>query len=84
MSDEHSTNSKPHSDMISMGGLWLKKSSSGKGSFLVGNVGFNGKVLIFKNENKTSDNSPDYFMYFAPSDRQKPNDKPAINDDPPF
>ncbi len=83
MSDEHTPSQKRDSDMISMGGLWLKKSSSGKG-FLVGNVGFNGKVLIFKNENKSSDNSPDYFMYFAPSDRQKTNDKPTVSDEPPF
>lgn len=62
---------------ISLGGLWVKEGRDGV-KFLVGNIGFNGKILIFRNMDKKSDNSPDYFLYLAPSEDK---DKPKADDD---
>ena len=72
------------SDFISLGGMWLKKNAQGE-YFMVGNLGFNGKILMFKNKNKKSDNSPDYFLYLAPA-QDKGKDKPNATDpnEPPF
>lgn len=70
------------SGMISLGGLWLKKDRDGN-FFMVGNVGFNGKILIFKNRDKKSDNSPDYFIYLAPS-ADKPKTTETDPNEPPF
>lgn len=82
MSQDNSQNEKAP-QMISLGGLWLKTAKNGK-RFMVGNIGFDGKIFIFKNESKKSENSPDYFIYLTPGEKQE---KPATSsdtDDVPF
>lgn len=55
-------------DKIPVGGMWLNESQGGK-KYMSGNFG-GFKILLFKNENKTSDNQPDYNMYFAVNQRR--------------
>lgn len=74
---------KSKSKMISMGGLWLKKSASGH-FFMVGNIGFNGKIFVFKNKDKSKDTAPDYFIYFAPNEERTETAQEEENTEPPF
>jgi len=52
---------------VMLTGLWLKKQEDGT-PYFTGNLGM-GNILIFKNKHKTSENSPDYFMFLAPKTR---------------
>lgn len=68
---------------ISLGGLWLKKNAKGE-YFMVGNIGFNGKVLVFKNADKKGENSPDYFLYLAPEQDKPAKSEEGVSNEPPF
>lgn len=56
--------------MISLSGLWLQKTKDGK-QYMAGTLG-GARVLIFKNDKKTSPNQPDYNLFLA---ENKPNPK---------
>lgn len=51
-------------DLIMLGGLWLNRSQSGE-IYMSGRLGLGGKILIFKNRKKKSDNDPDYYVMMA-------------------
>lgn len=55
--------------MIEISGLWLNKSKSGV-SYMVGYMG-GAKILIFKNEYKTSDDHPDYRLMVVAKEYDK-------------
>jgi len=55
--------------MIYLGGLWLSESKSGK-KYFSGKLGLGGRILIFKNENRTADNQPEYNMYIVPAEQR--------------
>lgn len=55
-------------------GLWVrdynKKDGSGKGKFFSGKLGYvsippNASLAIFKNENKTKESQPDYYLHVS-------------------
>ena len=52
-------------DRIKLGGLWLNKSKDGR-EYLTGKLSPTVKILIFKNDFKTTDNQPSHVMYLAP------------------
>lgn len=64
-----------NNDKIPVGGMWLNESRGGK-KYMSGNFG-GFKILLFKNENKTSENQPDYNMYFAVNQRRDREASPA-------
>jgi len=49
--------------MIKIGALWLQTSKDGK-KFMTGNFG-DAKLVVMKNDYKTTDNHPDYIVYIA-------------------
>lgn len=51
-------------DKIALTGLWKNTSKQGK-TYLSGKFGM-AKVMIFANENKKGEKSPDYMMYLVP------------------
>lgn len=53
---------------IRLGGLWKQKSKTGV-DYLAGSFG-QARLLVFKNDLKQNDSSPDYTMYIVPDDRQ--------------
>lgn len=57
-------NNNSDNGMILLGGLWLNTSQNGN-KYMSGRLGLGGKLLIFKNTNKTTDNQPDYMLYLA-------------------
>lgn len=66
-------------DRIKLGGLWLNKSKDGR-EYLTGKLSPTVKILIFKNDFKTSDNQPSHVMYLAPVEQdetQRPASTPA-------
>lgn len=69
------------SQKIMLSGLWLKKDSQGR-MYMTGNFGLSGKLLVFKNTNKTKETQPDYFLYLAPHEAPKPSQEGT--DDNPF
>lgn len=48
-------------DLIMLGGLWLNEARSGE-RYMSGRLGLGGKILIFKNLKKGSENDPDYYL----------------------
>lgn len=62
-------NDNEQNDMILLGGLWINESASGH-KYMAGRLGLGGKVLIFRNKNKTNENQPDYHMFLARQQRQ--------------
>jgi len=50
--------------MIKITGLWKEKSKEGK-TYYKGNLNKNIKILLFKNEDKTNENSPEFEVYIA-------------------
>ena len=62
-------------DRIKLGGLWVNKSKDGR-EYLTGKLSPTVKILIFKNDFKTTDNQPSHVMYLAPvetDETQRPN-----------
>jgi hypothetical protein len=60
------------SNLTRVSGLWVKDGRKGK--FFSGQtdaaIPAGAKLLIFRNDKRTSDKSPDYVLYSAPSDSQ--------------
>lgn len=53
---------------MNIGALWLKESQDGK-KYFSGKIEFPGmaiNIAVFKNENKTADNQPDYNIVWNP------------------
>jgi len=58
-----------NSNMINIGGLWANRAKSNNEIYLSGYL--NGaKLLILKNNFKTTDNHPDYVMYVVPRNQR--------------
>jgi hypothetical protein len=71
-----------NSDLIMIGGLWLNESQSGN-KYMSGSLGM-AKLLVFKNNNKRTSDSPDYFMYVAPKEQEQRHDDEQDEGDIPF
>jgi len=56
-------------ERIKLGGLWLNKTRDGR-EYLSGRLSPTVKILIFKNDFKTTDNQPSHVMYLAPIEQQ--------------
>ena len=56
------------SDRIRIGGLWKQTSKTGL-NYLSGKLG-QARLLIFQNDSKRDENSPDHTMYLVPDERQ--------------
>jgi hypothetical protein len=56
--------------IINVCGLWKNEKKDGTGTYLSGKSGFI-KYLIFKNERKENDRSPDYRLCIADIDKKK-------------
>jgi hypothetical protein len=56
-------------ERIKLGGLWLNKTRDGR-EYLSGRLSPTVKILIFKNDFKTTDNQPTHVMYLAPIEQQ--------------
>lgn len=56
-------------DLISLCGLWKQTSKTGV-SYLSGSLG-GCRVMVFRNENKKDEKSPDYSVCLAPRERQE-------------
>tara|TARA_R100000808_G_scaffold24932_1_gene59537 strand:+ start:18064 stop:18351 length:288 start_codon:yes stop_codon:yes gene_type:complete len=66
MSDtETKTTSNPQKkfDNEEVGAFWKRKAQNGGQTYLAGHVEGLGKVVVFTNKSKTSDNHPDYRVY---------------------
>jgi len=57
-------------DRIKLGGLWLNRSKDGR-EYLTGKLSPTVKILIFKNDFKTTDNQPSHVMYLAPVEQEE-------------
>jgi len=56
-------------------GLWEKKDKNGN-NYLCGNLNAISRVMIMPNTFKRNeDKDPDYFLYFASVEKEKPKDK---------
>jgi uncharacterized protein (DUF736 family) len=67
------------SALTNCGALWKNKSKTTGKNYLNGNIDLNGKrypILIFANNNKTKENSPDYSITI---DQSKVTDAPVYN-----
>lgn len=67
-------------DKIALTGLWKNTSKQGK-TYISGTLGM-AKVMIFANENKKGEKSPDYMMYLVPSEPKSQNAAPAAPAEP--
>ena len=65
--------SEQKSDLITLGGLWINTTKSGK-KYMSGNLTPTVKLMIFKVENKKTDKHPDYTMCLAPVKKQDQNE----------
>lgn len=77
------------SDLIEVSGLWLKEGRHGK--YMTGNakqaVPEGARLMIFKNDRKTTEDQPDYRLCFVedqPEVKKKPDDPAPVDDDIPF
>jgi len=61
-------------------GLWEKEDKNGN-NFLTGQLNAISKVLVMPNTFKRNeDKDPDYFLYFASVEKEKPKDNPEKKD----
>lgn len=71
--------------MLSVCGLWSNQTKDGR-EYMSGSIG-NVKVLIFRNQNKKGERSPDWNLCLAPKPRdgeQGGGAGPDMSDDMPF
>lgn len=61
--------SEQKSDLITLGGLWINTTKSGK-KYMSGNLTPTVKIMIFKVDDKKTDKHPDYTMCLAPIKKQ--------------
>lgn len=57
-------------DRIKLGGLWLNKTKDGR-EYLSGRLSPTVKILIFKNDFKSTDTQPSHVMYLAPIEQDE-------------
>ena len=50
--------------MILLTGLWQRKNKDGK-IYYAGNLSYGATLLLFKNENKSNERSPDVLLYMV-------------------
>ena len=55
------------SGRIKLGGLWQRRTRDGR-EYLTGKLSPTVKILIFKNDFRTSDTQPSHVMYLAPAE----------------
>ena len=72
---------------MKIGAIWIRESKDGK-KYMSGIIEYPGvelPIVIFKNEEKKSENSPDYQIIWSQPKKQNAEDQPAaespINDD---
>lgn len=58
------------SDIIRIGGLWKKKSKKGQ-EYLTGSFGPFSRVLILVNNDRRTENDPEYYLCIAPKMKKK-------------
>jgi hypothetical protein len=65
--------------MIQLAGLWKKESKDGK-TYYAGTLG-GGRLLLFKNDRKETENHPDLVLYFAEEKGKGKRKKETIKED---
>lgn len=55
---------------ILLTGLWQRKTKDGE-IYYAGNLSYGATLLLFKNENKTSERAPDVMLYMAAKEDQE-------------
>lgn len=58
------------SDIIKITGLWKKRSKKGQ-EYLTGSFGPFSKVMILKNNDRKTENEPEYFICIAPKAKRE-------------
>jgi hypothetical protein len=66
------------SDLIKLGALWESKS----GKSWSGKMGNYARMVVTKNKQKKSDKSPDYWVFLAPPNEDRPVDTNAPQEAP--
>lgn len=56
-------------NLIKLTGLWKNKNKDGK-TYLTGGLGA-GRIVIFPNKFKKTENHPDYFVYFSEKENKE-------------
>ena len=81
------TEKQQSSGLRRVGGLWKKNAKSSGKAYYGGVVEINDvkmRVVLFRNEDKRTESSPDLSLHVVDDDEQQQDSGPSLSDDIPF